>query len=191
MKNKKRIQLSYYSLCFIPVPVYLISTVDENGIYNIAPYGMVMPVSYNPLIISVGSDKSRDTYKNILQTNEFVLNVPSLELLRKVNRTADPIPSDQDEFVHADLTPIKSEIVQPPRIGECRAHLECETIWIKEVSEVCKNRVIITAKVVDLSLDEDIFIKDLCKQKGLMKPLYYEKHSYFSLGGYMGNRRMR
>ncbi|MHA1489969.1 MAG: flavin reductase family protein [Promethearchaeota archaeon] len=191
MKNKKRIQFSDYSLCFIPVPVYLISTIDENGIYNIAPYGMVMPVSYNPLIISVGSDKNRDTYKNILQTNEFVLNVPSLELLRKVNRTADPIPSDQDEFVHADLTPIKSEIVQPPRIEECRAHLECETIWIKEVSEICENRVIITAKVVDLSLDEDIFIKDLCKQKGLMKPLYYEKHSYFSLGGYMGNRRMR
>ncbi|MHA1657809.1 MAG: flavin reductase family protein, partial [Promethearchaeota archaeon] len=177
MKNKKRIQFSDYSLCFIPVPVYLISTIDENGIYNIAPYGMVMPVSYNPLIISVGSDKNRDTYKNILQTNEFVLNVPSLELLRKVNRTADPIPSDQDEFVHADLTPIKSEIVQPPRIEECRAHLECETIWIKEVSEICENRVIITAKVVDLSLDEDIFIKDLCKQKGLMKPLYYEKHS--------------
>ncbi|GAI02030.1 unnamed protein product, partial [marine sediment metagenome] len=36
-----------------------------------------------------------------------------------------------------------------------------------------------------------LFIKNLCKQKGLMKPLYYEKHSYFSLGGYIGSRRMR
>ena len=191
MKIKKRIEFNYYSLCFIPVPIYLISTVDENGIYNIAPYGMVMPVSYNPLIISIGSDKNRDTYRNILQINEFVLNVPSSDLIKKVNRTADPIPPDQDEFIHANFTPIKSEIVRPPRIEECKAHLECKTIWIKDASKICKNRVIITAEVVALSLDEDIFLKDLCKQKGLMKPLYYEKKSYFTLGAYIGNRRMR
>ena len=189
--KKKRIEFHDYPLCFIPVPVYLISTIDENNIYNIAPYGMTMPVSYNPLIISVGSAKNRDTYRNILKTNEFVLNVPSLEILNKVNRTADPIPPNQNEFIHAHLTPIKSEVVRPPRIEECRAHLECKTIWIKEVSENSKNRVIITAEVVALSLDQDIFLKNLCKQKGLMKPIFYQKHSYFSLGGYIGNRSIR
>ena len=189
--KKKSIDFNNCSLCFIPVPVYLITTIDENNIYNIAPYGMVMPISYNPLIVSVGSEKNRDTYRNILQINEFVLNVPSVELLKKINRTADPIPSAEDEFIHADLTPIKSKIVQPPRIEECKSHLECKTIWIKEASNTCTNRVIITAEVVALSLDEDLLIKNLCKQKGLMKPLYYEKHSYFSLGGYIGSRRMR
>lgn len=191
MKKKISIDSKNYSLCFIPVPVYLISTIDKNNINNIAPYGMVIPVSYNPLIVSVGSAKDRDTYRNILQTNEFVLNVPSVDLLRKVNRTADPIPPNEDEFIHADLTPIKSEVVGPPRIEECKSHLECKTIWIKEVSKTCKNRVIITAEVVALSLDEDIFLKDLCKQKGLMKSLYYEKNSYYTLGAYIGNRRMR
>ncbi|GAG96005.1 unnamed protein product [marine sediment metagenome] len=83
MKQKISIDSKNYSLCFIPVPVYLISTIDENNIYNIAPYGMVMPVSYNPLIISVGSAKNRDTYRNILLINEFVLNVPSVDLLKK------------------------------------------------------------------------------------------------------------
>ena len=191
MKQKISIDSKNYSLCFIPVPVYLISTIDENNIYNIAPYGMVMPVSYNPLIISVGSAKNRDTYRNILQINEFVLNVPSVDLLKKVNRTADPIPPTEDEFIYANLTPIESEIVSPPRIEECKSHLECKTIWIKDVSKTCFNRVIITAEVVALSLDKNIFFKNLCKQKGLMQPLYYEKHSYFTIGGYVGNRRMR
>ena len=45
MKKKINIDFENYSLCFIPVPVYLISTIDENKICNIAPYGMVMPVS--------------------------------------------------------------------------------------------------------------------------------------------------
>ncbi|MBD3227756.1 MAG: flavin reductase family protein [Candidatus Lokiarchaeota archaeon] len=191
MNNKIHIEPRYYALCFIPVPVYLISTIDNSGIFNIAPYGMIMPVSYNPLIISVGSAKNRDTYRNIVDNNEFVLNVPSIDLLRKVNRTADPVPPEIDEFEHANLTPIDSKIVTPPRIKECSTHMECQSIWIKEVSDKSKNRVIITAKVVALSINKDLFQKDLCKQKGLLAPLYYEKHSYFTIGAYIGNRRMR
>jgi len=191
MTKKKQIDPKNYALCFIPVPVYLISTISEDNIFNIAPYGMVMPVSYNPLIISVGSAKNRDTYKNIVDTHEFVLNVPSSELLRKVNRTADPIPSEDDEFIHAELTPIDSKTVKAPRIKECSAHFECKTIWTREISKEAKNRVIITAKVAALSLDKNLFLKNICKQKGLMKPIYYEKHSYFTLGSYIGNRRMR
>lgn len=191
MAKKKEIDPKNYALCFIPVPVYLISTISEDNIFNIAPYGMVMPVSYNPLIISVGSVRNRDTYKNIVDTHEFVLNVPSTELLRKVNRTADPIPSEDDEFIHAGLTPIDSKTVKAPRIKECSAHFECKTIWIREISKEAKNRDIIIAKVAALSLDKNLFLKNICKQKGLMKPIYYERDSYFTLGSYIGNRRMR
>lgn len=191
MAVKIDIEPKDYALCFIPVPVYLISTISKNNLFNIAPYGMIMPVSYKPLIISIGSAKNRDTYRNIVDTNEFVLNVPNTDLLRKVNKTADPIPPEKDEFTHAELTPIESKIVKAPRIKECNAHLECRTIWTKEISKGAENRVIITAEVIALSLNKDLFMKDLCKQKGLMNPLYYEKSSYFTLGSYIGNRRMR
>jgi flavin reductase (DIM6/NTAB) family NADH-FMN oxidoreductase RutF len=165
--------------------------VDEHNVPNIAPYGMVMPVSYHPLIISVGSAKDRDTFRNINSMGEFVINAPTVDLLRKVNRTADPIPSNQDEFIHANLTPIESKVVKPPRIEECSTHMECKMLWIKEASTEVKERVIITAEVVALSIDKGLFLKNLCKQKGQMKPLFYEKNSYFTLGGYVGDRRLR
>ena len=85
MKKKVSIDFENYSLCFIPVPVYLISTIDENKICNIAPYGMVMPVSYNPLIISVGSAKNRDTYRNILQ----IKNLSDLSIKKIVDKTIE------------------------------------------------------------------------------------------------------
>ncbi|MHA1730152.1 MAG: flavin reductase family protein [Promethearchaeota archaeon] len=191
MKEKKQIDSKNYALCFIPAPVYLISTISENSIFNIAPYGMVMPVSYNPLFISIGSAKNRDTYRNIMDTHEFVLNVPSASLLRKINRTADPIPSEEDEFIYAGLTPIKSKTVNAPTIEECRAHFECKFVWTREVFEDANNRVIITAQVTALTIDNDLFLKNLCKQKGLMNPLYYENKSYFTLGSYIGSRWMR
>lgn len=88
----------------------------EHNIYNIAHYGIVMPVSYHPLIISIDSSKNQDTFRNIKAINEFVLNVPNVELLRRVNRTADPVPSNTDEFIHSNLTPFNSKIVKPPSI---------------------------------------------------------------------------
>ena len=88
------------------VSVYLISSIGKNGINNIAPYGMVMPVSYNPLTYIIGSDKDRDTFRNIVDTKEFVLNVPSTSMLEKVNLTAVKFPEEIDEFEKAKLTAI-------------------------------------------------------------------------------------
>jgi len=67
---------------------------------------MVMPASYNPLTYVVGSDKDRDTYRNIVETGEFVLNVPSTSMLEKVNLTGIKFPAEIDEFEKANFTPI-------------------------------------------------------------------------------------
>lgn len=70
--EKKAVSLDESYLCLSPLPVYLISTVSREGVYNIAPYGMVVPVSYKPLICCVGTSKNRDTYRNICEIKEFV-----------------------------------------------------------------------------------------------------------------------
>ncbi|MFX1257818.1 MAG: hypothetical protein ACFFAN_08165 [Promethearchaeota archaeon] len=54
MKKKKGLKSNDNCLSFIPVPVYLISTLDEKDIYNIVLYRMIVPVSYNPLIVNIG-----------------------------------------------------------------------------------------------------------------------------------------
>ena len=194
-KNKIRLNESEGYLCSTPVPVYLISTVSKDGIFNIAPYGMVMPVSYKPLVYCIATSKKRDTYRNICDTGDFVLNAPSADLLRQVNQTADTVPPEVDEFELAGLTPIDSEKVSAPRIEECKSHLECKVVWMKEAtaakSGYATERVIITAKVVALSIDSDIYIKKLSKQKGLLNPLFYEYKCYFSIGRYVGDRKSR
>jgi len=60
--NKVEIPLNDSPIASPGVPVYLISTMSKSGVRNIAPYGMVMPVSYNPLIYAIGSDKDRDSF---------------------------------------------------------------------------------------------------------------------------------
>jgi len=183
--KKVVIPLSDIAIASPVVSVYLISTVSKSGVKNIAPYGMVMPVSYNPPIYVVGSDKDRDTYRNIVETEEFVLNIPPTSMLEKVNIAGVKFPAEIDEFEKAELTPIPSLKVKPPLIAECKSHFECKLLSIYEIS---KTRVIIIGEVVAVFIDQNLFLKDFAKQKGKLDPLFYVHGSYFGLGRYVGKR---
>ena len=183
--NKVEIPLEDSPVASPGVPVYLISSIDKNGINNIAPYGMVMPVAYNPLTYIVGSDKDRDTFRNIVDTKEFVLNVPSTSMLEKVNLTAVKFPAEIDEFEKAKLTAIPAFQVKPSLISECKSHFECKLLDIYEIS---KTRVVLVGKVLSVSIDRELYLKDFAKQKGRLDPLFYVHGAYFGLGRYVGKR---
>jgi flavin reductase (DIM6/NTAB) family NADH-FMN oxidoreductase RutF len=188
IENEKiEIPLEMSYLCSPCVPVYLVSTISKDGIFNLAPYGMVMPLCHKPLMYCLGTAHERDTYRNILATKEFVLNIPSADIINKINITATPFPPEINEFEDAKLTPIGSIKVSPPRVKECKAHFECEVEWMKDAGD----RTLIVAKVVVLSLDKDLYMKNLAKQKGLMNPIFYEYMNFFSLGRWVGDRRTR
>ena len=157
--NKVEISLNDLPIASPGVPVYLISTISKDDIRNIAPYGMVMPVSYNPLIYAIGSDKDRDTYRNIVETEEFVLNVPSTSMLEKVNLTGIKFPADIDEFEKAKFTPTPAFQVKPSLIAECRSHFECKLLNIYEIT---KTRVIIVGEVVAVFNRSGFIFEEFC-----------------------------
>ena len=183
--KKIEIPLSDREVCSPGVPIYLISTINNEGIYNVAPFGFVMPASYDPPIYIVGSVKDRDTYHNILETKEFVLNIPSTHLLNKVNVTGIKFYPGIDEFKKAKLTPQSSFKVKPPLVKECKAHFECILLNIYNVT---KTEVIMLGEVVSVSVDQNLYFKDYVKQKGKLDPLFYVENSYFGLGRYVGKR---
>lgn len=182
---KLEIPFSDYSIVSPSLPVYLISTINRDGMKNIAPYGMVMPVSYRPLSFAIGSDKARDTYRNIKDTREFVLNLPSCELIDKLRITGIRFPPQVDEFAKAGFTPLPSLRVNPPSIEECSAHIECR---LKEIFEVGEERVIILGVPLCIRVARELYLKNLPRQKGLLNPIFYVGGSYFSLGRYVGGR---
>lgn len=170
--------------------IYLISTISKTGLLNIAPYGMVISVSYNPPTYALSSDKDRDTYRNIIETKEFVLNIPTTSQIREIDLTAGKFPPQVNEFEVANLTPLNSLKVRPPRIKECRAHIECR---LSKVIDLNRKEVIIIGKVVSLSLDKELYQKDFAQQKGLLDPVMgirpnYGKVFYFGLGRFVGKR---
>jgi len=125
----------------IPRPIAWISTVSRDGIYNLAPFSYFAGISSKPplLLVSIGSKSpgvKKDTWKNIEETGEFVVNMVTKDILEKMNQTSLPYESEIDEFKEAKLTPIPSSVVKPPRVKESPVNIECRRFQIIEIGRM-------------------------------------------------------
>ncbi|MFW3146927.1 MAG: flavin reductase family protein [Thermoplasmatota archaeon] len=134
-----------------PMPVVLLSTL-HGEVKNAAPYAWHMPISMAPPLLGVAIRKTRDTFKNIMDTGEFVVCIPPPSLKDKVILTAKALPRDRSEFELAGLTPIRSRKVAPFGIGECPANLECRLVWSKEAGD----HHVVVGEVLHASVSEEL-----------------------------------
>lgn len=133
-------------------PAVIITTVGKDGSINAAPYSWFSIVDYNPPRVLFSTNMKRDTYRNVLETREFVLNFPSVDLLKQIWITSKHLPYGVSELEKAGLTSFHSEKVKPPRIKECKAHMECRVLWTKPVGSSC----LILGEIISISVDEKI-----------------------------------
>ena len=135
-----------------------ITTVDKEGRVNAASFATCVRQNHEPTCISFTVEIDKDTYHNVLATEEFVVNIPSFdrEILEKVRVVGLPFPRGVNELGKAGLTAIPARALRPPRIAECKAHYECKVIWTKE----WLHRLTVMGQVVAGSVDEDCIDKE-------------------------------
>ncbi len=116
----------------VPRPIAWVSTLDTQGVRNLAPFSYFNIVSSAPPILMVSINqrdgRPKDTLANILTTREFVVNVVDEELAAQMNCTSGNYPPEVDEFQEAGLPPASSVKVQPPRVSAAPISLECELL---------------------------------------------------------------
>ena len=115
-----------------PLPIALISTVEQDGKYNAAPYSFVAPVSLQPPVICVSiglrQGQKKDTLKNIEFSHDFVVNMVDENLIKQAVQASADYPTGVDEIIEVGLTAVTSEKVKSPRIAEAKVSLECHLI---------------------------------------------------------------
>jgi flavin reductase (DIM6/NTAB) family NADH-FMN oxidoreductase RutF len=124
----------------VPRPIAFVSSISSDGVLNLAPFSFFTAISANPPVICFspmvrGSDSQRkDTLHNIEATGEFVVNIVSEEFAPQMNATSAEFAPDVDEFAVSGLTPVRSDLVKPPRVGESKASMECRLLQVVHVS---------------------------------------------------------
>jgi flavin reductase (DIM6/NTAB) family NADH-FMN oxidoreductase RutF len=150
----------------VPRPVALVSTMDKQGVANLAPFSFFCGVgSVPPTVLfcpalrpgaSAGTAEPKDTLRNVEETGEFVINVVSEAIAAAANASAAEAPPQVDEFVLSGLTPIASEAVRPPRVAESPAQMECKLLQIIYTGHAPGSGVIVLGEVVRFHLREDL-----------------------------------
>ena len=134
-----------------PRPIALITSVDENGLLNAAPFSAYNYLCTDPPIIGVGVSNRpnqpfvpKDTARNIRRTHEFVVNVVTEDIAGKMNLCATDFPREMSEVDLAGFTTAPSQKVKPPRLAEAHAALECREHTTMEIghSRIILGRVV-------------------------------------------------
>lgn len=138
-----------------PRTTILVTTIGHMGNVNAAPFSFVMPVSMKPPIIAFACALDRDTLENIRATGEFVVNLPTADMIRGLLVCSKKFPSGVNELAEANLTEVPSERVAPPRIKEAIAWFECRKMnEIAAGDHVVVLGEVLTAEVDDRIMDE-------------------------------------
>ena len=111
----------FKSLVF-PRPIGWISSINKNGVANLAPYSYFNAVADEPpqvMFCSNGSSahgKYKDSLSNILSTKEFVVNFATSTSRNQMNISSRDFKPDEDEFILSNLKKKKSRLVKAPSV---------------------------------------------------------------------------
>ncbi|MEM7131134.1 MAG: flavin reductase family protein [Chloroflexota bacterium] len=160
----------------VPRPIGWISTIDENGTFNLAPYSFFNAMSADPPHVVFGSGRragaNKDTVSNILETGEFVVNLVTEPTAEAMNVTATETTPEVDEFRLANLTPLPSEVVKAPRVGESTVNFECKMVHHYQVQgSRGDGSMIVIGQVVMMHVDDDILGENNRIDYGVYKPV--------------------
>lgn len=150
----------------VPRPIAMITTLDEDGTLNVAPFSYYMPVSGEPPLLAVtigvsheAQARPKDTWLNVERTGEFVVNVTTVDLAEHIETVAREYPRGVSEADLVGWHTVPSQVVAAPSLAESPAHMECR---VREVidrgdNDSCFSGVhILLAEVVCITADDSI-----------------------------------
>jgi flavin reductase (DIM6/NTAB) family NADH-FMN oxidoreductase RutF len=133
----------------VPRPIAWVTSVNAAGVVNLAPFSFFNAVGSDPLyvVISIGKNDAgepKDTARNILAGGEFVVNLVTEELFESMNVSAADFPEGESELAATKLHAAPSVKVQPPRVAESQASMECRL----HSSQMLGNNTLVIGEVV-------------------------------------------
>ena len=145
-----------------PRPICFASTVDANGVPNLAPFSFFNVFSANPPILVFAPNNSgrtgepKHTLLNVKEVPEVVINVVTEAMVEQMNVAAAPWDRGVSEFEKAGFTPLKSDLVKPFRVAESPSQIECKVLEVKEMGVGGGAGNLVICQVVRIHIKEEV-----------------------------------
>ena len=150
----------------VPRPIAWVSSVDADGVRNLAPFSYFMAITHDPPTVAFSSGPrgadigggvrgKKDTLHNVEVTCEFVVNVVDDALAEAMNVTSGDYAADVDEFTKAGLEAASSVKVRAPRVAAAPVSMECRLARVIPVGNLPHH--LIVGEVVHVHVRDDVY----------------------------------
>ncbi len=139
-----------------PRPIAWVSTVSADGVPNLAPYSFFTVACADPAILTVTSVGRKDTWRNVVDTGEFVVNIGTESQMDVINNSSAPYPPEVDEFAAVGLSAQASDVVAAPRVAEAPIAFECVRHELVDLG----TSVMLLGRVVSVSVRDEVLASD-------------------------------
>lgn len=178
--NNHKMKYNPFKACLVPRPIAWISSINEEGIVNVAPYSYFNAVADIPPTIMFSSSAKadgfdKDSLRNIEASGEFVVNIASYHLRDQLNQSSKPLNHGVSEAEVFAIETAPSIMIKPPRIKQAAISFECNYLQTIELEEA-KTKIIL-GQVIGIYIDDEIISDgkvDITKLKPLARLGYNE-----------------
>lgn len=160
-----------------PLPPVLVTVGDmeKSNIITVAWTGILATI---PPRTYVSIRPSRHSHAMLRESGEFVINLPSRDLVREVDYIGIYTGAKVDKFRECGLHKCQSEQVSAPTIEECPVAIECRVTSVESMG----THDVFFADIVGVSCDESILDEQGKMRFERANLLAYAHGEYYSLG---------
>ena len=167
-----------------PTPVWCVGSYDEKGKPNVMTIAWGGVCCSQPPCVTISLRKATYTYGNIMERRAYTINVPSEKYIKEADYFGVASGRNTDKFKESGLTPVRSELVDAPYVGEFPMILECRVIHHYEIGL----HTHFIGEILDVKIEEALLTGEGRPDIEKIRPIIFcpDIHQYHSVGGLLG-----
>jgi len=166
-KEKVEVDLDMAYRLLHPRHTVLVTCHGKKRRANIITLAWSMPTSHDPPMVVLSIAPKRLSHRMIEETGEFVVNVPTMEIVKQTLFCGRISGVECDKFKETSLTAAPAKKVRSPIIRECVAHLECKLVQ----TILTGDHTLFVGEVLAAYVNKGVFKKTFKVRK--VKPIFH------------------
>ena len=142
-----------------PIPAVLVSCGQTESEFNLITIASTGTICTNPPMCYISVRPERHSYQILRRTGEFVINLATIEMTRKVDWCGVKSGRDFNKFKEMNLTAGPSKLISAPIIMESPVNIECKVVEVKELG----SHHMFIAEVLNIQVNEKLINADTGK----------------------------
>ncbi len=167
-----------------PTPVFVVGTYDAQGKPNAMTVAWGGICCSKPPCVSISVRKATYTYGNLIERKAFTVNIPSEDHLAAADYLGMASGRDEDKFLVAGLSPVRSTLVDAPYVSEFPLVLECKVVHVAELGLHTQ----FVGEIMDVKAEESCFGDEGKLSIEKVRPFCWapEDNFYYAIGRRLG-----